>query len=65
MGKLQTDKKLTSLEDMFGGFNKKDVGAVTEIDVTKLIPFSKHPFKLYEGARLKTNWTCKQGKQYL
>ena len=52
MGKLQTDKKLTSLEDMFGRFNKKDVGAVTEIDVTKLIPFSKHPFKLYEGARL-------------
>lgn len=50
---LQTSKKLTSLNDIFGGTNdEQNVKSVTKVDVNKLIPFSKHPFKLYEGARL-------------
>lgn len=48
---LQTDKKLTSLDDMFG--KGEDVGnrKVQEIDVEKLIPFENHPFRLYMGAK--------------
>lgn len=51
---LQTSKKLTSLNDMFGSSeeeNKKDLSR--EIELSKLVPFSRHPFRLYEGARLE------------
>lgn len=55
MGKiLQTSKKLTSLDEMFGGVtDEQNVKSVTKVDINNLIPFSKHPFKLYEGARLE------------
>ena len=32
--------------------NKIDITGSTEIEVSKLIPFRNHPFKLYEGERL-------------
>ncbi len=49
---LQTSKKLTSLNDIFGGGEEVKAGVVTELNVEKLIPFKNHPFKLYTGARL-------------
>lgn len=44
-------KRLKSLNDIFGDSNTNE-NSVTLMDVEKLIPFSKHPFKLYTGARL-------------
>lgn len=50
---LHTGKTLTSLDEMFGGVtDEQNVKSVTKVDINNLIPFSKHPFKLYEGARL-------------
>lgn len=47
-----SEKKLMSLDDMFGE-NTKDVKIKNQIEVetSKLVPFEKHPFKLYEGER--------------
>ena len=47
-----SEKKLMSLDDMFGE-NTKDVEIKNQIEVEtlKLVPFEKHPFKLYEGER--------------
>lgn len=48
-------KKLTSLNDMFGDDSdiKDNLEQTTEqMDITKLVPFEKHPFHLYTGARL-------------
>lgn len=33
--------------------NDNEVGTVVEIDIDSLVPFSKHPFKLYTGERLE------------
>lgn len=45
-------KKLMSLADMFGE-NTEEVESKNQIEaeISKLIPFEKHPFKLYEGER--------------
>lgn len=49
-----SEKKLMSLDDMFGDIESKSNTntGITEIEITKLEPFNKHPFKLYEGERL-------------
>ncbi|OOM70588.1 chromosome-partitioning protein Spo0J [Clostridium puniceum] len=47
-----SEKKLMSLADMFGE-NSVEVESKNQIEaeISKLIPFEKHPFKLYEGER--------------
>lgn len=47
------ERKLMSLDDMFGeGESKSNINSsVIEVEIDKLIPFSNHPFKLYEGER--------------
>ena len=49
-----SQKKLMSLDDMFGDIGIKNTAnaGVTEIEITNLVPFANHPFKLYEGERL-------------
>ena len=49
-----SQKKLMSLDDMFGDIGIKSMvnTGVTEIEITNLVPFDNHPFKLYEGERL-------------
>lgn len=50
----QTKKKLTSLNEMFGNIDNSNNGEESnEIDIDLLVPFSKHPFKLYTGPRLE------------
>lgn len=44
-----TQKKLTSLDEMFGAINKTDV---TEIAISQLHPYHDHKFSLYQGERL-------------
>lgn len=48
------EKKLMSLDDMFGDSEHKgDINlGIVEVEIDKLIPFVNHPFKLYEGERL-------------
>jgi ParB family chromosome partitioning protein len=49
-----SEKKLMSLADMFGeDTEKKQANNQTEIDISKLISFENHPFKLYEGERFE------------
>lgn len=50
-----SDKKLMSLDDMFGDSENISTSnsGITEMEITNLVPFSNHPFKLYEGERLK------------
>lgn len=50
-----SEKKLMSLDDMFGDVESKSTAntGITEIELTKLVPFSNHPFKLYEGERFE------------
>lgn len=49
-----SEKKLLSLDDMFGDIiETKDNINQREIEISKLLPFEKHPFKLYEGERLE------------
>lgn len=50
---LRTKNKLTSLNDMFGGVSDVQKSGIIEMEIEKLIPFSRHPFKLYEGTRLQ------------
>jgi len=49
-------KKLETFADMLGGYDpdeyKEQKNGVTEIEITKLVPFSSHPFRLYEGQQL-------------
>ncbi|TYQ17826.1 UNVERIFIED_CONTAM: ParB family chromosome partitioning protein [Acetivibrio alkalicellulosi] len=48
-----SERKLMSLEDMFGE-NSEEINNEKEvIEITKLEPFEKHPFKLYEGERFE------------
>ncbi|WP_298203100.1 ParB/RepB/Spo0J family partition protein [Desulfosporosinus sp.] len=50
-----SERKLLSLEDMFGGPIKEkpiDKEAITELEICNLVPFKNHPFKLYTGERL-------------
>lgn len=49
-----SERKLMSLDDMFGDvkIEKEISSGITEIEIEKLVPFSNHPFKLYEGERL-------------
>jgi ParB family chromosome partitioning protein len=55
-GKIMTN--VTNVYDMFGispEENEKDNSSkegIKEIELSKLVPFFKHPFKLYEGDRL-------------
>ncbi len=52
-----SEKKIMSLADMFEITEEKDTEPkkfdIVDIELEKLMPFSKHPFKLYEGERLK------------
>lgn len=49
-----SEKKLMSLADMFGeDTEQKETANQTEIDISKLVSFENHPFKLYEGERLE------------
>jgi len=49
-----SEKKLMSLADMFGeDTEEKESVNQTEIDISKLVSFENHPFKLYEGERLE------------
>ena len=47
--------KLEGIDDMFGGIDNEENedAAKTEIDISSLIPYKKHPFKLYTDGRLK------------
>ncbi|OSA94621.1 UNVERIFIED_ORG: chromosome partitioning protein ParB [Clostridium botulinum] len=49
-----SEKRLMSLDDMFGDTQpeKETKLGITEIEIEKLVSFSNHPFKLYEGERL-------------
>jgi len=49
-----SERKLMSLDDMFGDISseKETNSGIAEIEIEKLVPFSNHPFKLYEGERL-------------
>ncbi|AAO36446.1 ParB/RepB/Spo0J family partition protein [Clostridium tetani] len=49
-----SEKRLMSLDDMFGytQAKKETKSGITEIEIEKLVSFSNHPFKLYEGERL-------------
>ncbi|QGH04659.1 MULTISPECIES: ParB N-terminal domain-containing protein [Bacillota] len=49
-----SEKRLMSLDDMFGDTQpeKETKSGITEIEIEKLVSFSNHPFKLYEGERL-------------
>lgn len=52
---INTNKGLTSLADMFKGeatSQQNEKRSPSEIEVSKLVPFKNHPFKLYTGARL-------------
>jgi ParB family transcriptional regulator, chromosome partitioning protein len=52
---METKGKVRSFADIFGedaAPSPKQQAGVTEIEITKLIPFANHPFKLYEGERL-------------
>lgn len=42
-------KKLKSYEDLFYG----TVNDVVELNINDLVPYSNHPFKLYNGERLE------------
>lgn len=49
-----SEKKLMSLDDMFGdSINTTEQENQTKIEITRLIPFENHPFKLYEGERFE------------
>lgn len=45
------EKKLLSLDDLFS-FEEDEQPEIVNIDLENLIPFSNHPFKLYDGERL-------------
>ncbi|SHH09407.1 ParB N-terminal domain-containing protein [Desulfosporosinus lacus] len=52
-----SERKLLSLEDMFGGPIEetpieRNKEAITELEICNLVPFENHPFKLYTGERL-------------
>lgn len=52
---METKGKVRSFVDIFGeddAPNIKRHAGVTEIEISKLVPFINHPFKLYEGERL-------------
>lgn len=52
---METKGKVRSFADIFGDDITPDSKAktgITEIGISKLVPFSNHPFKLYEGDRL-------------
>ena len=53
---METKGKVRSFADIFGEETSPDSKAQTginEIFIDKLVPYMKHPFKLYEGERLK------------
>ena len=49
-------KKLETFADMLGGYDpeeyKEQEKGVTEIDLSKLVPFENHPFRLYQDKQL-------------
>lgn len=53
-----SERKLLSLEDMFGGpiedekLKVLDKEAILELEIESLVSFKNHPFKLYTGQRL-------------
>ncbi|MCX7924037.1 MAG: ParB N-terminal domain-containing protein [Clostridia bacterium] len=52
---METKGKVRSFVDIFGEDitpDSKVKTGITEIEISKLVPFSNHPFKLYEGERL-------------
>lgn len=52
---METKGKVRSFADIFGEEITPDSKAktgMTEIEISKLVPFLNHPFKLYEGERL-------------
>lgn len=52
---METKGKVRSFADIFGedaAPSPKQQAGVTEIEISKLVPFANHPFKLYEGERL-------------
>lgn len=49
-----SEKKLMSLDDMFGdSINTIEQQNQTKVEISRLIPFANHPFKLYEGERFE------------
>jgi ParB family chromosome partitioning protein len=51
---METKGKVRSFADIFGEDavpDPKQQAGVTEIEISKLVPFANHPFKLYEGER--------------
>lgn len=49
-----SEKKLMSLDDMFGdSINTTEQENQTKIEISRLMPFENHPFKLYEGERFE------------
>ena len=52
---MDSKGKVRSFADIFGEDITQEAkvkSGITEIEISKLIPFSNHPFKLYEGERL-------------
>ena len=52
---METKGKVRSFADIFGEdatLSSKQQAGVTEIEISSLVPFANHPFKLYEGERL-------------
>lgn len=45
-------RNITSKLDVADGLDFSPDGGITEIALDKLIPYSRHPFKLYDGERL-------------
>lgn len=53
---METKGKVRSFADIFGedaAPASSQQAGVTEIEISKLVLFKNHPFKLYEGERLK------------
>lgn len=52
---METKGKVRSFADIFGediAPEPKAKTGITEIEISKLVPYSNHPFRLYEGERL-------------
>lgn len=48
-----SERKLMSLDDMFGEIPEETNIEKEFLEISKLVPFDKHPFKLYEGERFE------------
>lgn len=45
------NRNITSLDEMFPDIEIKNIG-FSKVSINLLVPFSKHPFRLYTGERL-------------